>query len=537
MKIITCIVEKDNNRREIFKKYFGEFHFKILFLSSVSEISSDNISLYQLIIISEELSENQFSEIQQKAPTSVFAMFGTEPIEDLPGEQSFYIPEFEELSVEFLVEYLSPFLDKHFGYNFSSRTIESIVSRNKKLSSLLDIANKLNSETKLDSLLNMIVKLSAEILDAERASLFLIDYEKKELWSIIALGLNLKEIRFPISKGISGHVAQTGETLIIDDPYNHPHFNKEMDITTGYVTKNILCMPVRNQERKIIGVFQILNKKNGIFNDEDIELLGGFSSNAAVAIENAQLHQEKERQFNELQAAYQDLKSAQETIINQEKLATIGQFSSGIAHEVKNQLTIVSAVSAIKKRYPEDEKIVRYTNLILEAQKRIVNLLDEIRDFAKKKEFDMENCSLKDIAVNVIELCRFDKDLNKIKLQLQYEDTEDLIIYANADKLKQVLINLLRNAGHASESGQTVFVNIKSDSENIIIKVIDNGSGMNEEIFNKIWVPFFTTKKNGTGLGLDICRNIIESHKGTIWAKTKIGEGSIFYIKLPKKIQ
>lgn len=533
MKIRTCIVEKENSRREIFKSYFGELLFKIQFVNSVDEVDENNFSLFHLVLISEEITEEKFSSLLQKSPTSVFVFFGTEPVEDLPGEQSLFIPEFEELSIEFLNEYLTNFLEKHFGFVYSLKTIKSILSRNTKLSSLLDIANKLNSETKIDLLLNMIVKLSAEILDSERASLFLIDYDKNELWSKIALGIDSKEIRFPLSKGIAGEVATTGETLIIDEPYKHPKFNKEMDIATGFVTKNILAMPVRNQERKIIGVFQILNKKSGNFNDEDIELLGGFSSNAAVAIENAQLHEEKEKQFKELQKAYQDLKSAQETIVNQEKLATIGQFSSGIAHEVKNQLTIVSAVSAIKKRYPDDDKIVRYTNLILEAQKRIVNLLDEIRDFAKKKEYDMENCSLKEVIVNVIELCRFDKDLNKIKLKHQISSEDDLIIYANADKLKQVLINLIRNAGHASEDGQTVLVEVSSEKENVLIKVIDNGSGMTDEIFNKIWQPFFTTKMNGTGLGLDICRNIIESHKGKIWAETKAGEGSTFYISLP----
>lgn len=533
MKIRTCIVEKENSRREIFKRYFGELQFKIIFIDSINEIDEKNISLFHLILISEEITEEKFSELLQKSPTSVFVFFGTEPLEDLPGEQSFFIPEFDELSIEFLNEYLTPFLEKHFGFVYTLKTIKSIVSRNTKLSSLLDIANKLNSETKIDLLLNMIVELSAEILDAERASLFLIDYEKKELWSKIALGIDMKEIRFPISKGIAGEVATSGETLIIDEPYNHPKFNKELDVSTGFVTKNILAMPVRNQERKIIGVFQILNKKNGNFNDEDIELLGGFSSNAAVAIENAQLHEEKEKQFNELQKAYQDLKSAQETIINQEKLATIGQFSSGIAHEVKNQLTIVSAVSAIKKRYPDDDKIVRYTNLILDAQKRIVNLLDEIRDFAKKKEYDMENCSLKEITENVIELCRFDKDLNKIKLNHQIKTDSNLIIYANSDKLKQVLINLIRNAGHASKDGQTVLIEVSNKDENVLIKVIDKGSGMTDEIFNKIWQPFFTTKNNGTGLGLDICRNIIESHTGKIWAETKFGEGSTFFISLP----
>lgn len=533
MKIRTCIVEKENSRREIFKRYFGELQFKIHFIDSINEVDENNFSLFHLILISEEITEEKFSILLQKSPTSVFVFFGTEPVEDLPGEQSIFIPEFEELSIEFLNEYLTTFLEKHFGFIYNLKTIKSIISRNTKLSSLLDIANRLNSETKIDSLLNMIVQLSAEILESERASLFLIDYEKNELWSKIALGIDSKEIRFPLSKGIAGEVATSGETLIIDEPYKHPNFNKEMDITTGFITKNILAMPVRNQERKIIGVFQILNKKNGNFNDEDIELLGGFSSNAAVAIENAQLHEVKEKQFKELQKAYQNLKSAQETIINQEKLATIGQFSSGIAHEVKNQLTIVSAVSAIKKRYPDDDKIVRYTNLILEAQKRIVNLLDEIRDFAKKKEYDMENCSLNEIAVNVIELCRFDKDLNKIKLKHQFNSDKDLIIYANADKLKQVLINLIRNAGHASEDGQTVLIEVSSEKENVLIKVIDKGTGMTAEIFNKIWQPFFTTKKNGTGLGLDICRNIIESHKGKIWAETKAGEGSTFYISLP----
>ncbi|MBR6163110.1 HD domain-containing protein [bacterium] len=151
---------------------------------------------------------------------------------------------------------------------------------------LLKIARTINAQIDLDSLLVTIAEQTRLALNADRCTVFLIDKEKKELWSKVALGMDSKVIRFQMDKGLAGHVAMTGETIHIKDAYNDSRFNKEIDLQTGYKTKNILCMPIRNIKYEIIGVFQVLNKYDGEFTDNDEDLLLTIGSSAGIAIEN-----------------------------------------------------------------------------------------------------------------------------------------------------------------------------------------------------------------------------------------------------------
>ncbi|MCS7052953.1 MAG: GAF domain-containing sensor histidine kinase [Ignavibacterium sp.] len=403
-----------------------------------------------------------------------------------------------------------------------------------KLKKLIEITIKLSSEKNVENLIGLIVATSTEFLNCERSTVFLYDKSSQELYSYSGIGINKKEIRFPISKGIAGYVASTGETLVIDDPYNNPLFNKEFDQITGFKTRNILTVPMRNIEGDIIGVFQILNKNDDKFTYEDIELSKAFASISAVAIENAHLIEELKRQYELLQKAFLELQQAQETIINQEKFATIGQLASGISHEIKNQLVVIMAVDFIRKLYPDDKKILKYTEYILEARNRILSLLDEIRDFSKSKEYEKSKIDLISLIDKTIKLERFDKDLNKINLEFKEPDYKYAFALVNQDKIQQVLINLIRNAAHASEPKSTIQLSLQEDENNWIISVKDEGCGIPEEIRDKIWQPFFTTKSSGTGLGLDICKKIIQNHNGEIYFESEVGKGTTFFIKLPK---
>lgn len=398
---------------------------------------------------------------------------------------------------------------------------------------LIEISIKLTSEKNPDKLLELIISSAVDFLKAERATVFLIDKNTNELYSRVGTGVNAYEIRFPINKGIAGYVAQRGESLIIENPYEHPLFNKEIDSKTGFITRDILTVPMKNVEDEIIGVFQILNKINGTFNEEDKEYAQAFASISAVAIENARLIEKQKKQYELLQKAYEELQAAQETIIKQEKFATIGQLASGINHEIKNQLGVVMAVEAIRKMYPDNHKVQMYTELILEARNRIVSLLDEIRDFAKKKDYEKTEVNLIDLINHTLNICRFDKDLDSMKLIFQPDEKLTPIVLVNADKVQQVLINLIRNAGHASEPRSKIEIEIESQDNFWLIKVRDYGKGIPDEIKEKVWEPFFTTKSSGTGLGLDICKKIIENHNGEIWFESELNKGTTFYIKLP----
>ncbi len=199
------------------------------------------------------------------------------------------------------------------------------------LSVLLTVARDMNSEKDVDRLLDYMPGVVAEMADAERCTIFLTDKEQGELWSRVATG-QPEEIRIKLGQGIAGHVASTGETLNIDDVYSDSRFSPDVDRSTGFKTRNLLCAPLRNLQGDVLGVFQLLNKKSGSFTRRDEEFLSLFGSHAAVAIEGARLNRENRTAISELTVA-QDKLTRQMSLIEalysiEQEINKSGDFAS-----------------------------------------------------------------------------------------------------------------------------------------------------------------------------------------------------------------
>jgi len=153
---------------------------------------------------------------------------------------------------------------------------------------LLDVTRRMAEKQSLDDVLNVLVDLSTRSIGAERGSLFLNDEKTGELYSRVAQGTFNREIRFANTAGIAGHVFQTGEGLIVHDAYADARFNRAIDEQTGYVTKSILCVPIRTVRGEVIGVAQALNPLKGRFSRADLRLLEEMTTQGAMALQTAQ---------------------------------------------------------------------------------------------------------------------------------------------------------------------------------------------------------------------------------------------------------
>ncbi|MEW5725768.1 MAG: GAF domain-containing protein, partial [Thermodesulfobacteriota bacterium] len=202
------------------------------------------------------------------------------------------------------------------------RLYRRLMTGHQKMAIMLDVATAVAQTLDLDALIIKIMNKTAEILDAERSSLFLLDEEKGELWSKVALGAEMTEIRFPRSVGLAGHVVDTGETLNILDAYRDPRFNPAVDRDTGFLTRTVLSMPVLNREGRIIGVTQAINKHAGPFDQTDEELLRAMSSQVAVALENAQLYRRTVNMKNYLAGVQDSITNAILTLDDDYRVVT-----------------------------------------------------------------------------------------------------------------------------------------------------------------------------------------------------------------------
>jgi serine/threonine-protein kinase len=156
-----------------------------------------------------------------------------------------------------------------------------------RLHLLLETTERLMQADELDGLLRLLSEATTQLVNAERATVYLLDKDRGELWSQVALGENVGEIRVSLGSGIAGTVAHTGEVINIPDPYADPRFNPDIDRRTGYRTVNLLTLPMCAADGHILGVFQILNKRTGSFDAADVELLQSLSRCAAAVVEKA----------------------------------------------------------------------------------------------------------------------------------------------------------------------------------------------------------------------------------------------------------
>ena len=159
----------------------------------------------------------------------------------------------------------------------------------RRTTALADIANRVSDSLSLDVLFPRLMEVVTEALNADRSSLFLYDADAGELFSRVMQGDAIGEIRFPSNVGVAGSVFTRGEAEIIADAYTDPRFNQDVDRHTGYRTRNILCVPIRNKKREVIRVTQVLNKNSGDFDIDAQHLLEAISLRASEALEHARL--------------------------------------------------------------------------------------------------------------------------------------------------------------------------------------------------------------------------------------------------------
>jgi len=185
------------------------------------------------------------------------------------------------------------------------RMLDSLADREEleRLRTLVEASKLINSSIDADALFASILRVARNELGVERGTLYFVDDERQEIWAKIAGGL-AGEIRLPLGQGIAGSVAKTGEEVIIHDVYKDPRFDQSTDVRSGFRTRSMLCVPIRNRDQKIVGVLQLLNKTHGSFGARDLEFLASISDHMAIAMENATMHMElmeKQRMEQELE--------------------------------------------------------------------------------------------------------------------------------------------------------------------------------------------------------------------------------------------
>ena len=439
-------------------------------------------------------------------------------------------------------------------------TQEKRIARNNE--ALLKISIALHEYPDLDDLLDFISNEVKRLMQAEGALVILLDEEKNEFFFKAAAHddeaaeRRIKEIRFPANKGVSGRVLRTGQPVVIEDVSKDPDFYRVIDSLAGFTTRSLLSVPLRSKDR-IIGVLCAMNKKVGMFDQMDMELMSMIGGTAALSIENA-------RFSSEIREAYKEVSS-----LNRAKDKVINRLS----HELKTPLSVLSAsLSILEKRLsalPEEswkstiDRAKRNLDRILEIQYQVEDimrerrfeahslltlLLEEVADelevlvaqevgeggiVQRLREKIDAVFGLKESVPQVLDLVDSTKQtLDKIMPQMERRDVEILTdfesvpsIFVPPDVLEKVITGLIKNAVENTPDQGKIEIFVQKRGKGAELVVRDYGVGITEENQRRIFEGFFMTQDtldysskrpfdfNAGGKGADLLRMKIFSER------------------------
>ncbi len=568
-----------------------------------------------------------------------------------------------------------------------------------QVTAMIEVGRSLTAVHDLDELLRLVVDRVTEIMEADRTTIFLLDRERDEIWSKVAQGEEMREIRMPTGQGIAGWVARTGKQINIKDAYQDKRFNRDVDKVTGYRTRSMLVAPLKGKQGDILGVIQTLNKQGGHFTVEDEKLLEAVGSQISIAIENAQLvlnvldknielveaQDALARKVEELDVLFRlekvvssairtdeiltrllrravgmvgceagaillaaedtgelifttavggreeevkhlklprgagvagwvaehgesalvhdpandsrhliqlekdldfpvrdilavplilgvsrlgalellnkhdgefdenDLKLAtliagralvaiqigqqREQREKADRLASIGQMLSGVIHDFRTPMTIISGYVQLMAMEDGIDTRKQQADVVLKQFDFINDMTKELLAFARgESELLLHKVYTDRLLTDMRELLT--RELDGAGVELCIDDQYGGPLRVDEVKLRRLIFNITRNARQAMPDGGKFTIRLVEDGDSVLFEFTDTGTGIPEEIQDRLFQTFVTSgKEGGTGLGLALVKKIVDEHGGRIEVHSRPGEGVRFSIWLLKRTE
>jgi signal transduction histidine kinase len=420
-----------------------------------------------------------------------------------------------------------------------------------ELNFLFKFNEKLFAAFGFQNVVQCIADAAHNFLPIERAVLLTWDKNSEKFTLACAIGWKQADNHESLeidTESISGFVVKNREVLVVSDLAQEPYLNKIKK--EEYLQKSFISAPLMFND-EILGVLHVSGKKTSVtFTTREVSVVMNIARMGALTLQNVRLYEQSAKKAVELKNAYDELKEMQDKLIQSEKLKAIGKLASGIAHEMRNPLGIITqGIAYLKQIIPPQEKEPQETlSMIEESAKRADGIVISLLDFSRDQKIELHPENIDAILQNALNLVK--TELSNIKVIKEIQENLPKVL-VDKNKLTQVFINLFINAVQAmAQAGELTirsFVKKLGEPKNyfasgekvIVVEIEDTGIGISEENLKKIFDPFFTTKalSKGTGLGLSISLNIIMMHRGLMEVKSQVGKGTrmIITLGIPKE--
>jgi signal transduction histidine kinase len=385
-----------------------------------------------------------------------------------------------------------------------------------------EISTVVHSSISVDEVIELVVWRTAQVLGAKGAVFRSLNRETKNLEMFASYGLGKKYLsKAPVSnpKTII-ELCSLSKAVVIEDILTDSRVQNPQEIWDEGI-RMILDIPLTIRE-DLFGILRIYLSELRKLSQDEMDLLVAIADVCACAIDKARL-------IEEIQARYDHL------ALHTEKLSALGRMAAGIAHEINNPLGgILLFSSNIRKKVPEEGPIKEGLEVIIREALRCKGIIQDLLEFSRDKDPKKVMGSINQIIDRSLDIMSNEFQLNRISIDKDLaNDMPDVLLDVNL--MQQVFVNLFINAVEAIQENGKISIRscLSSDQDSELIEITDTGSGIQPNDVPKIFEPFFSTKANGTGLGLAVSFGIVKKHDGNIQVSSQPGIGTRFIITIP----
>jgi len=409
-----------------------------------------------------------------------------------------------------------------------SRQLEdALLRRTQELEALLRVGEELNQHLEVNDLLRLVPYLVLDLLPGDLAAIYQLDENQALVQQNVQAKNNETLVHEVDNNNIVKQFLTLGSAIL---------WPGGAALAEKFISG--MAVPL-SHGGNLLGMLMLASQYER-YDDNHLRLFAGIGRQTALTLRNAQLYEIQTNYALHLEDMVEEktaeLHSAHQMLIRAEKLASIGHLAASIAHEINNPLqpiriNLEDMLEDIQNNTAIDIKAVKSTQESVDRIRRIVSQLLEFAGNRNTTENELALLDIGHIIEGVVSLNH--KFFEKENMRIITDVTLALPIIGNKDQLEQVFMNLILNAKAAMQTGGELQIRAIIEGEEIVTEFIDTGSGIPKDQINRIFDPFFSTKPNGTGLGLFVSYGIIQAHHGTIEVNSKINHGTTFTIRLP----
>jgi two-component system, NtrC family, sensor kinase len=385
-----------------------------------------------------------------------------------------------------------------------------------------DIIRAMHSLTNLQEVLDVVVSKSTKALNAKGALLRILNRETNLFEVRAAAGLGERYLnKGPVNtETILATLSQPGEVYIIKDIWNAPRVEYPQQAWDEGI-RMLLDVPLAVEEN-VNGILRIYLPEQRELSEDELDFIKTVAMQCACVIERVGLIESQQSRFDHLATQV-------------EKGSSLGRMAAGIAHEINNPLAgILLYSSNMSKKVPKGSPFEDGLKIIISETQRCKKIIQGLLDFARDQEPEKFQGDIDEIMHSAVSIVENEFHLRQVPIDVRLAG-DSVKILVDKNQIEQVFINLLLNALHAVGDHGLVTVRSAVDRTrgNMRVDIKDNGCGISPENMQKIFEPFFSTKSNGTGLGLAVSYGIVRNHNGDIRVSSKQGAGTCFTVEFP----